>query len=195
MRCLGHMLLGLCFALMSTGCDPSAAYQAELRSLDSLAGAVGSLTRELQRIDTVKLQKAVTRFNYYRAFIRQNVNDTLSKTEADALQRFYTAGNTLQQVSINNKLVLSRATLMSNQISRLSSDIAAARGRQIEQHRSYRMKEEQEVSKLMDVGQAHQQRFFTALETFKNALPEVEQLIRRHNRGHLPVIVKDTLNL
>lgn len=194
MKAVAHSLLLLFLMTGLCRCDRSGGAEPLIRSLDSLSGAVGSMVKELERLDTLTLQKAVSRYNYYRAFVRQNVHDTLEKAEADALQDFFTAGVTLQTISVNNKLLRSRGHLLSVQIARLSKDLKEQKGAMDVASRNYE-RERSETERLMRSGAQQQQQFHTAIEAFRNALPEVEQLIRQHNRGELPVIVKDSVQL
>lgn len=194
MKWTGYSFCAVCLLALLCACERPDIAGRTATSLDSLSGVVGGMIKELERIDTVTLQKAVNRYNYYNAFIRQNIRDTILKNEADGLQHFYSSGKTLQSVSINNKVILSRARLLGGQISRLSQDLKSGQGNE-DQLARYASQEAGEAAKLIDLGQAQDRQFHTALEEFKNALPQVEQLIRSHNRGELPVIIKDTVTL
>jgi len=94
----------------------------QVKTLDSLNGAVNGMAKELEKADTVTLQKAMTRFNYYRQFIQQNIHDTITKNEADNLQHFYVSGKTLDNFSINRRSILARASLVNSQLAKLTSD-------------------------------------------------------------------------
>lgn len=194
MKVATHSLLFVFLTAFFCRCDRSSPGEPLIRSLDSLSGVVGSMVKELERLDTLTLQKAVNRYNYYRAFVRQNVNDTLQKPEADALRGFFSAGATLQTISVNNKLLRSRGQLLGGQIARLSKDLKDRKGMMEAALRNYE-RERGETERLIQTGTQQQQEFHTAMESFRNALPQVEGLIRRHNRGQLPVIVKDSVQL
>lgn len=175
-------------------CNKTDVYEQKAKTLDSLSGAVNSIIKELQNVDTVILQKSITRFNWYKQFIRQNVNDTVSKAEADNLQHFYMSGQSLENFSLNRKIILTRAGQVNTQILKLNEDV---RNKTLtkEYVSAYSLNEKEEAGKLIEAGYQQQKIFHSGLEEFKNALKGVELLIRSRNNGELPTIIKDTVAL
>jgi hypothetical protein len=176
------------------GCHSSEAYNQKIKSLDSLGGVIGSMVKELEKADTITLQKAVNRYNYYNAFMQQNLNDTVSKSDADYLQHFYTSGKTLQNYSFNNKIIVERASRVLKQLAKLSED-AKSKTVDLPTLITYYDIEKTEAEKLMQTANTHQKQVLLSLEEFKTSLPGVEQLIKSRNNGELPTIIKDTVNL
>src|SRR5436190_1948891 len=84
-----------------TSCFKSESYEKQIKSLDSLSGALNQKISELNQVDTVILKKAISKYNNYRQFVKQNVHDTVTKAEADFLQQFYTSGQSLVDFSEN----------------------------------------------------------------------------------------------
>lgn len=182
-------------ALMSFGaCNKTDVYKQNSKTLDSLSGAINSMSNEFSKMDTIILQKSITRFNYYKVFIQQNVNDTISKSDADNLQRFYESGKNLESFLNNKKSILARAALINSQIQKLSTDIKNS-SVDAEQLAKYTLLEKNETEKLMNLSYAQQKLYHTGIEEFKSSLKGIELLIRSHNNGELPTIIKDTLNL
>lgn len=195
MRFLLHTTVFILFAFLSGGCNKNNVYEEKSRSLDSLSGVVNSALRGFEKnIDTILLEKCVLKFEYYREFIRHNVNDTLSKTEADNLRSFYSAGNNLLGFSDNRKILIQRITLLNGQLAALSKDI---KEKLVEPERLVRYcnQETLEAKNTTDLAYAQQKIYQTSLEEFRNALKGVENLIRSRNNGELPVIIKDTVSL
>lgn len=176
-------------------CTKNSVYEEKSRSLDSLNGVVNSALRGFEKnVDSVMMEKALLKFEYYREFIRQNVNDTLSKPEADNLRYFYVSGKSLIDFANNRKLVLQRLILLNEQLLALSRDV---KEKSVDTERliKYSAREALEVRKASDLAYAQQKLYQTNLEEFKNALKGVENLIRSRNNGELPVIIKDTVSL
>lgn len=194
MKILGYSICLLCSLFLTQGCNKNDAYNQKIKSLDSLGGVLGSMVKELEKTDTITLQKAVNRYNYYNAFIQQNLNDTVAKNEADDLQHFYTSGKTLQGFSVNNKVILDRAHRVLNQLAQLSED---AKNKTVNHEGLFRYSEieQEEAAKVLGIGNAHKTKLLLSMEEFKNSLPGVERLIKSRNNGELPVIIKDTVNL
>ncbi|WP_317899728.1 hypothetical protein [Aurantibacillus circumpalustris] len=174
-------------------CGKSDLYEEKEKKLDSLSGAVNSIVKELQKTDTLVLQKSITRYTWYKQFVEQNVNDTVRKEEADNLQHFYSSGKNLESFSTNRKMVLKRAVLISSQLAKLSQDVKSKSITQ-QQLQTYSEYEINEASKLIESAYTQQKLFHSGLEEFKSALKGVEMLIRSRNKGELPTIIKDTVS-
>lgn len=181
--------------VLAAGCNKVDVYKEKGKTLDSLSGVVYSAMRGFQQsVDSVNLEKSLLRFEYYREFIRQNVNDTLERQEADDLRHFYSAGNALVTFSKNRRLILQRVELLGQQLGNLSKDIHE-KNLEPEQVIKYTAREASEVRNLTDLTYAQQKLYQSHLEEFKMTLKGVEGLIRRRNNGELPQIIKDTISL
>ncbi|MBL7933431.1 MAG: hypothetical protein JNL60_16110 [Bacteroidia bacterium] len=195
MKVLLHSIFLLMLAIFFSECHKNNVYEEKSRSLDSLSGVVNSALRSFEKnVDSVVLEKSLLRFQYYREFIQQNINDTLNKPEADNLRRFYSSGKSLTDFASNRKLVIQRLNLLNDQLTNLSKDV---KEKLVEPERlvKYAANEYLEVGKATDLADAQQKVYQVNQEEFKNALKGVENLIRSRNNGELPVIIKDTVSL
>lgn len=175
-------------------CNKTDLYEQKAKTLDSLSGAVSSIAKELQSIDTIILQKSISRYTWYKQFIQQNINDTVSKDEADNLQHFYSSGKNLEDFSINRKLIVTRAELINGQLEKLALDVKN-KALTTDQLTRFSVHEKNEAAKLIQNGYQQQKIFHSQLEEFKNSLKGIELLIRSRNKGELPTIIKDTISL
>lgn len=175
-------------------CNRAGMYEEKEKTVDSLSGAVNSIVKELRNSDTLVLQRSIARYTWYRQFIEQNVNDTITLEEADNLQHFYTSGKTLENFSQNRKVILARAILINAQLLELAKDIKNKTQSQ-EQLLAYSQYEKNQAAILIEAGYQQQKQFHAGLEEFKNSLRGVESLIRSRNKGELPTIIKDTVSL
>lgn len=186
-----------CFLLiiLSWGaCNKADVYEEKAKTLDSLSGAISLVSKQLENTDTLVLQRSLARYVWYKQFIEQNIHDTISKEEADYLYHFYNSGKNLENFAANRKVILTRGKLVSAQLMKLAED-ARKRLFNREQLDAFLFNEKQEVVKVIEAGSQQQKIFHSGMEEFKNALRGVELLIRRHNKGELPVIIKDTISL
>jgi len=181
-------------SLLITSCNSNDAVTKELKSLDSISGALNQKLIELQKIDTLILEKALSKFNDYKQFIKQNINDTISKKQADALQQFYVSGNNLEDFFINRKLIISRSKLVNLQLTKLSGDVKQNTLEQ-QQLSEFIFAEKEQANDIIQKGVIQLQLFQSKLQQFKTTLPLVEELIKANNNGELPTIVKDTTTL
>lgn len=175
-------------------CGRNEAYEKQIRSLDSLSGALNQKLDELRRVDTVTLERAISKYKIYKAFIGQNINDTLRREEADHLQHFYICGKNLFDFSANRKAIVAKGNLVNSQIAKL---IADARNKTMEdeklaQNISF---EKSNADDLIKKSVDQQQQFLSCLQEFKLSLTAVENLIRSRNSGQMPVVIKDSIPL
>lgn len=194
MRAALHILFLSTLIFINNACDKPDVYETKAKSVDSLSGALNAMQAGLKNIDSLSLHKAVTRYNWYKEFIRQNVLDTISKQEADILRHFYNSGEGLKSFFLNRKLILDRAELLGVQLLNLSEDIKSRKPAKEFVHK-FTEYEKKEVEMLIEAGINQQNVFHKDLEEFRNSLKGVEALIRSHNNGELPTIVKDTVQL
>jgi hypothetical protein len=189
-----YYILLLATMLLLQSCNQTNLYNQKTKTLDSLNGALNLKVKELEKTDTALLQRCITRFTYYRQFVKQNVKDTLSKNEADNLQRFYESGKNLQSFWSNRFTILGRASLINSQQSKLTIDLKSKIINPEEAEPSIK-REKEATTELIDAANAQQKIYYMSLEEFKTSLHEVENLIRIRNKGELPTIIKDTVAL
>jgi len=180
--------------LFSSGCNNTAAYQNRKGTLDSISGAVNALAAELQRIDTISVQKQLLKFHYYQEFISRALPDTINKISADNLHRFISTGRQLNTFTANRRTILARVGLLNSQYRRLSADILNKRV-STTQLDSFLSHEIREAARLAENGRSQMQDYFKNAEEFRQLLREVEPLIRNYNNGMLPTIVRDTTTI
>ena len=97
-------------------CSIKSEVNAEVKRLDSVSIVLNSKLQELNKCDTVLLERAITKFNNYSTFIENNISDTITKGEANNLQQFYLSGKNLKAFSVNFKSLRSRTSLVADQI-------------------------------------------------------------------------------
>ena len=182
------------FILSISSCSKNDEQAKQIKSIDSISGALNQKLSELQKADTVILEKALTKFNDYKQFIKQNINDTVSKKEADALQHFFTSGNNLDGFFLNRQTILARGHLVNAQLNKLILDLKE-NSLQQNQLNEFMYAEKAQANDVIQKSFLQQQLFQTNLQEFKNALPLVEELIKTKNNGQLPTIVKDSTSL
>jgi hypothetical protein len=180
--------------LFLPSCFQSDVYEKETRSLDSLSGALNQKLSELRQVDTAILLKAISKYTNYRQFIQQNINDTVSKAEADQLQQFYSSGKNLELFSENRKSILARGSLINSQLTKLLKD-AKENSIDEEKLQQFSKEEKAQATQLIKKSFGQQQLFEANLQEFKLSLAGIEALIRSRNNGQMPTIIKDSIPL
>jgi hypothetical protein len=175
-------------------CNKNDVYAIKIKTLDSLSGAVNAHAKEIEKVDTIILAKAILRFDQYKQFIQQNVKDTVTKSEADFVQQFYTSGKSLTSFDLNRRSLKARTSLINSQLEKLKSD---AKNNLLPEEKlmEFTDLETKEANSLIEASNKQQQQYYTSLQEFKTALKGVEYLIKARNNGQLPTVVIDTLSL
>jgi len=189
-----YKMFVLCFLLFFESCNKTDVYADHVKTIDSLNTVIHAMTNELRDIDTIFLKKSIARFNWYQEFIELNVNDTITKNEADHLDHFITSGQNLVNIEQNRQHILIQSHVMSSQLTKLSEDIKNKHLAKEELVR-FTAYEKEEAEKIIIMGYRQQNLFHSSVEEFKTALKGVELLIRSRNNGELPTIVKDSISL
>ncbi len=166
----------------------------QIKTLDSLSGALNQKLNELKQVDTAILKKAIAKYDNYKQFIQQNVNDTVSKTEADHIQQFFVCGKNLFDFAENRRSILARGSLINSQLNKLMLD---AKENSLEEEKliEFSTQEKNNAEQLIKNSYGQQQLFQANLQEFKLSLSGVEALIRARNNGQMPTIIKDSIPL
>lgn len=190
---LTAFMAGLVFvSLLTVSCSRKALYEPSLRRIDSAIVIVSVYEERISSIDTHQLQKALQKWEVLSAFIQNNVSDTLTKNEAQALQQFYQSGQYLQLFLGKRKDLQKRCALMQLQLKRLM-ETGQTESLQVNQ---FNDNTNNELDVLKSTGLIIDKTlsdYPAQLQNFRNSIPGVEALVKARNRGSLPMVIKDSL--
>jgi len=187
---IGQRIVVVLISFMFIRCGEDNHLTAATKSLDSMQVVLTTKSSELLAIDTIVLNKALDKFTQYAAFINQHVNDTLTKAEADYLQKFFVSGNTLLSVKNNRNTLLMRSGIIHSQIDNLKKDYSNRVISRVE-FIVNASSEKKASAEVINIFQETSTAFYKNIQDFKNSILPVEELIKRRNNGNLPVLVKD----
>jgi len=165
-------------------------YDKGIKNLDSLDGALGLITREMQNTDTIQLNGALERFATYRFFIKTQLSDTISTSEAEVLKQFFSSGSALEAYNKNRTLLLARSAFMQSQRNKLRSDLAEGIPDELDVNVALN-KEIDAGRQLSNTMLDQQKKYYNAIMEFKQILPILEEFIRKHNMNELPALIKE----
>lgn len=181
----------LVLSFFFVSCGKSEEEERQIHSLDSLSGALNTKLQELNQLDTSLLKKAIDNFENYRVFIKENVNDTLTKEEGDQLQKFYLCGKNLISFKENRSAMLARGSLINSQLKKLMLDLGNG-SVEYEKTQVYFLQERKGAEELIRSCFGQQQAFQSALQDFRSSISNVESMIMKRNAGQLPKIIQET---
>lgn len=181
----------LLLSFFFVSCGKSEEEERQIHSLDSLSGALNTKLQELNQLDTSLLKKAIDKFENYRVFIKENVNDTLTKEEGDQLQKFYLCGKNLISFKENRSAMLARGSLINSQLKKLMLDLGNG-SVEYEKTQVYFLQERKGAEELIENCFGQQQAFQSALQDFRSSISNVESMIMKRNAGQLPKIIQET---
>lgn len=181
-----HLLVGvLLFYLSACG-----NYQSQLnhrKTIDSLQTTLIVNKNQLLKIDSAELLKAISKFEAYQQFIKSNLNDTLNKEEAYALQSFIIAGENLKAISENRKRLNARTNLINAQLNKLAIDIKNNTNQPTEVDIYLNAEKAAEAELTNSIG-VELSNYLRNLQQLKTNLFLIEQLILARNNNQLPTI-------
>ena len=181
----------LVLSFFFVSCGKSEEEERQIHSLDSLSGALNTKLQELNQLDTSLLKKAIDKFENYRVFIKENVNDTLTKEEGDQLQKFFLCGKNLISFKENRSAMLARGSLINSQLKKLMLDLGNG-SVEYEKTQVYFLQERKGAEELIENCFGQQQAFQSALQDFRSSISNVESMIMKRNAGQLPKIIQET---
>ena len=185
------MIFVLLLSFFFVSCGKSEEEERQIHSLDSLSGALNTKLQELNQLDTGLLKKAIDKFENYRVFIKENVNDTLTKEEGDQLQKFFLCGKNLISFKENRSAMLARGSLINSQLKKLMLDLGNG-SVEYEKTQVYFLQERKGAEELIENCFGQQQAFQSALQDFRSSISNVESMIMKRNAGQLPKIIQET---
>lgn len=175
-------------------CSVKNQVKAEVKKLDSLNIVLNTKLSELNKTDTALLSRAILKFTNYSVFIENNLEDTITKTQANGLQQFYLSGNNLKAFAVNRSSIIKRAALVSSQVNNLLADLNNGLLTRDQFLKNYDT-EQNACKELIDASEHEIKNFNNNIQDFKNAISPVESLIKSHNNGLLPEAVKDSTSI
>ena len=174
-----------------SGCNDRAQKRAHARTADSLAGAVSALADQLRNVDTNAIQTMISQYQVCMAFIDEHVHDTISRNQADQLQRLSVAGRQLQAFRKNRELLLARSSAVVSQLSALGAD-AASGSAGVEELESFIRTERSNAGTFTSLAVQELELYHSAVKQFGLSLPHVSELVRSYNQGRWPSVYADS---
>jgi hypothetical protein len=189
-------LFGLATLILFTlsACSVKNQVETETKKLDSLTIVLNTKLSELIKTDSALVSRAILKYTNYTVFIENNLSDTITKTQANGLQQFYTSGNNLKAFAINRASIVTRATLVNTQIKNLLADLNNGLLSQDSFLKNYDT-ETKAASQLILLSEQELNNYTQNIQDFKNAISPVEALIKSRNNGLLPEAIKDSSSI
>jgi hypothetical protein len=182
--------IAIIFVALLFSCGPSHLYDKQTSVLDSTKIVLQVKINELKKIETNIEQRGFSKFEIYKKFLKSNVNDTISRVEASALQQFLNAGEVIQIYNQGKSDIIQQTEISVAQLQKLSSDLKENNLPQ-NQALNYFDAEKDHAGKLVSVIERNINAVNISLVNFKTALPRTEEYIKKINNGQLPTVVAD----
>ncbi|MBS1653030.1 MAG: hypothetical protein JSU07_13575 [Bacteroidetes bacterium] len=168
--------------------------EAQIKRIDSLFAVLNLKQNELSLTDSTTLNKAITKYDNYIAFLTEKLNDTISKNEADNLQTFKNSGLNLEKIKSNFKVLNKRLLFVKNRLSELKQ-ICTQENLPSKIIANILNEELNQISYLSAQITNYQKQSAVNIGAITSSLPGIEELIRQKNNGLLPIIISNTVSL
>ncbi len=187
-----YLIPGLFLAGFACSCGKSHEYDASVKQLDSLKVVVEQALDNFSALDSARYYDALSKQVTYTAFIREQVQDTVTKTEAEALQLFYSTGKPFRGFFTSRRALLAEAQTSATQLRNLSQDLAGS-AVSARDAIGYINEEKKEAEKVISLLKTNTSLLRRQMEDFNRSLPVVETLIKQHHSGTLPPVTSPEL--
>lgn len=175
-------------------CKKSNTYAKQVKELDSLKVVLQEAVSNFNTIDSVKCYQNYSEQYTYINFIKENLKDTISKTEAENLQMFVSLGKNMLNYLAKKPKWTQEANTSIKQLTDLSYDLKNGNVEN-EEAVEFILKEKTEALKIIDELKTNTELMRYSLETFTNTLPTAENIVKKLNNGNLPEIDQPKVRL
>jgi len=181
-------------ALVLPMCKPSHAYDKYIKELDSLKIVVEQAIDHFKTIDSLRCYDAFSKQYTYNAFITTHVQDTVSKSSAEAMQAFFATGKPLNNYLAMRPVWLAEANARVKQLSTLSTDL---KNDNIETAEAVEFinEEKKQSEKIIEELKVNTALLRKHLDLYAKNLPLIEAMIKERNSGQLPELIKPEIKL
>jgi len=189
MRRAFPILILLSFLLVQ--CRHTNYYEKETAILDSTKIVLQVKLNELKKSEQAIENLQFSKFENYSSFLKNNVKDTIGKSEGNALQLFIKSGNTINEfIKAKSELIKQTETGIS-QIQKLSFDLKE-NNVQLNVVQSFFNSECGHANELIRTIEQNVKTFNLSLNNYRNSVPKAEEYIKQINNGELPQVVTDS---
>ena len=189
MKVISIMIAFTILIFLESACGTTSISKQQIKTLDSLNGAVNTAANALRRTDTISLNKVLDHYFQYKQFINAKLQDTITKSEALDLKVFYNSGEALLNFNKNKLVVLTRLNLLNTQTEKLTKDLIDGHLNEVERKKYFNL-ELAEANKEIQLAFALEKEYILNFEKFTQSLKAIEDIIRRYNQNQLPTIIK-----
>lgn len=131
------------------------------------------------------------KYEAYATFLKNNVKDTIGKTEGNALQLFVKAGTTIKDFNKSKGELIKQTEISIAQIQKLSTDLKE-NNVQINVVQPYYNSERGHADELIKTIEQNVKALNLSLNNYRNSLARTEEYIKQINNGRLPTVVADS---
>ena len=179
------------FASLFIRCSHTNYYEKETAILDSTKIVLQVKLSELKKSGQIIEALQYPKYEAYAIFLRNNIKDTIGKTEGNALQLFVKSGETISGFNKSKAELIKQTETSIAQIQKLSSDLKE-NNVQINVVQPYYNSERGHADELIKTIEQNVKALNLSLNNYKNSIVRTEEYIKQINNGQLPTIVADS---
>ncbi len=170
-------------------CNNTQAYDKYAKELDSLSIVVQQAADNFKTIDSASSMEAYTKYKVYGEFITSHLKDTVTKTDAEKLQQFFSSGEEIENFVKLRTGLMNHAALTVKQMKNLSFDLKNGSIKHAEAV-EYIGKEKQNAEVVINALKVNNETVREHLTSFAESSLPVENIIKSINGGNLPPLPK-----
>lgn len=183
------VLFAIVCGISLLSCNNTQAYNKYAKELDSLSIVIQQATDNFKTIDSASSVEAYTKYKIYGDFITSHLKDTVTKTEAEKLQQYFSSGDEIENFVKMRTRLINDASLTVKQLKNLSFDLKNGSIKHDEAV-EFIGKEKQNAEVIIGALKANNESVREHLTSFAESSLSVENIIKSINGGALPVLPK-----
>ena len=175
--------------LLLASCRPGQDYSKYTRELDSLKIVTEQAVDHFNAVDSLVCYEAYNKQHSYRIFVESHVKDTVSKEAAECLAGFFSTEPAFKDYITMRAVWLSEARSVIRQNGSLSHDL---KNGSVEPSDAVEFisNEKRQSEKIIEELKTNTVLIRKHIELYLKCLPAVEEVLKAHNSGLLPAVVK-----
>jgi hypothetical protein len=183
-------IIALC-SLFFIECKHTNYYEKETAALDSTKIVLQVKLNELKKSEQVIEIAQFSKFEAYSSFLKNNLKDTVSKGEGNALRFFVQSGTTIREFNKVKQEFAKQTETSIAQIQKLSSDLKE-NNVQLNVVQPYYNSEKGHADELIKTIEQNIKALNLSINNYRNSILRTEEYIKQINNGQLPTVVTDS---
>ncbi len=192
MKTHAFIVLWILVWMLQSSCSQLPTYEKHIKELDSLKIVLNQAADNFKQIDSLGCVDYYNQYYTYSQFVNKSGIDTISATDAENLQLFYTSGNTIKEYLEIRNNSLQKVKTVNTQLVNLMRDLKSGAIKS-EDAITFINAENQAARACINDLKTSTTIIQQGIDNFNKTVVSTELFIKNHNQNNLPAIIKPNI--